>query len=431
MLTGLRSFAWALHQASFVVSVILFGPGPVLAEQNARVVPILGWRTIPENELTLARFQEMADMGLTHSLMDYSPDGNAKALDLAQQVGVQLFIGDSRYAASDTEFIQAVSEVRNHPALTGYTLSDEPSLPAFAELARIRRSLSGIDPHHWSYVNLLPTYASRGQLGGVEYLEYARRFVAEFEPEVLSFDHYPILKGDSLRSDYFQNLDWIRQASIETDIPFWAFALTCPHHPYPAPTEGSVRFQAWSNFAYGAKGLQYFTYWTPNPGTWDFHDAPIKLDGTRSAVYDLLQQFNKEIQRCAEILTDGRVVGVYHTAPLPTGTSPLDASCPVSSIDGGEAIVSVHRMPDGRRFIQLVNRCFTQPVVLSITPNSWIAKLEWHELGTGAKLIGEDETGLTLALQPGATAFLRVVTQPTLDLVIVGETDAELAPHRE
>lgn len=400
-----------VYSLSFIVSIILLSPRTVLAEQEQNVVPILGWRTIPENELTLARFQEMADMGITHSLMHYSPDGNAKALDLAQQVGVKLFIGDDRFAASDTEFQQAVRQIRNHPALAGYTLSDEPSLPAFAELTRIRRRLSNADPHHWSYVNLLPTYASREQLGGVDYLEHARRFVAEFEPEVLSFDHYPILKGDSLRGDYFQNLEWIRQAAMEANIPFWAFALTCPHHPYPAPTEGAVRFQAWSNFAYGAKGLQYFTYWTPNPGTWDFHDAPIKIDGTRSAVYDLLKQFNQETQRCAEILTNSRVVGVYHTAPLPTGTSPLDAACPVASIDGGEAIVSVLRMPDGRRFVQVVNRSFTQPATLTVTANSWIAKLQWHDLGTGAKLIREENEKTSIALQPGATAFFQVVSR--------------------
>ncbi len=406
-----RRSAWVLYQASFVISIVLFGACTVFAQQNKKVVPVLGWRTIPENELTLARFQEMADMGITHSLMDYSPAGNMKALELARQAGVKLFIGDARFAASDTDYQQAVSEFREHPALAGYTLSDEPSVPAFADLARLRRRLSNADPNHWSYVNLLPTYASRAQLGGVDYLEYTRRFVAEFEPKVLSFDHYAILKGNSLRGDYFQNLDWIRQAAMEADIPFWAFALTCPHHPYPEPTEGSVRFQAWSNFAYGAKGLQYFTYWTPNPGTWDFHDAPIKIDGTRSAVYDLLKQFNQEVQRCAEILTESRVLGVYHTAPLPTGTSPLDASCPVASIDGGEAIVSVRRMVNGRRFIQVVNRSFTEPVNLNVTPNSWIAKLRWHDLGTGAKLMGEEPKKTTVALQPGATAFFEILTK--------------------
>jgi hypothetical protein len=128
-------------------------------------------------------------------------------------------------------------------------------------------------------------------------------------------------------------------------------------------------------------------------------------------VYDLLKQFNQELQRCAEILTNSRVVGVYHTAALPTGTSPLDASCPVASIDGGEAIVSVHRMADGRRFVQIVNRSFTQPATLTVTANSWIAKLQWHDLGTGAKLMGEQNEKTSIAFQPGAAAFFQVVSR--------------------
>ncbi|UCD52928.1 MAG: hypothetical protein JSW27_09870, partial [Phycisphaerales bacterium] len=263
-------------------------------------VPILAWHSIPEDELSIDRFRELAGMGLTHSLMHYSPAGNARALDLAAQAGVKLFVGDGRFSQPGEELRRAAESYRDHPALAGYLLRDEPSVGAFAALATARDALKAIDPVHWSYVNLLPTYASPTQLGCATYPEHVRRFMLEFRPEVLSFDHYPILEGDRLRGDYFQNLEWIRQSSLEFGTPFWAFALTCPHKPYPMPTLGHIRFQTWSNFAYGAKGLQYFTYWTPQPGTWDFHDAPIKLDGTRSATWEILKAFNEEVQACAD-----------------------------------------------------------------------------------------------------------------------------------
>src|SRR6056297_2290936 len=98
------------------------------AHGDDAVVPILGWRTLSENELTLERFQEMKEMGLTHSLMSYSPEGNAKALDLGQQVGIKLFISDGRFAEGGDALRQAVQSYREHPALAGYNLRDEPSL---------------------------------------------------------------------------------------------------------------------------------------------------------------------------------------------------------------------------------------------------------------------------------------------------------------
>lgn len=371
-------------------------------------VPLVGWHSIPERELTLERFRELADMGLTHSLMHYSPAGNRKALDLAARTGVKLFLEDGRFEKPGAALEAAAREYRGHPALAGYSLRDEPSLPAFAGLAAVRDALQAVDPAHPSYVNLLPTYASAGQLGTDSYLGHVRRFLVEFRPEVLSFDHYPILEGDRLRGDFYQNLEWIRQASLEFGTPFWAFALTCPHKPYPRPTLGHLRLQAWSNFAYGARGLQYFTYWNPNPGTWDFHDAPIRLDGTRSPTYELLREFNRDVQACAGILLHSRVVGVYHTAPLPAGTQGLDAASPFRRIEGGEALVGLHVLPDGRRYALVVNRSFTRGVTLQLTGQDWVRDVTWAHPAHGGTLQGWKDGVARIELEPGAGAFLRL-----------------------
>ena len=371
-------------------------------------VPILGWHSIPENELSLDRFRELADMGLTHSLMHYSPAGNARALDWAAQTGVKLFVGDGRFRQPGADLRQAAESYRDHPALAGYLLRDEPSVGAFAALAASRDALAAVDPDHWSYVNLLPTYANATQLGCATYPEHVRRFMLEFRPEVLSFDHYCILEGDRLRGSYFQNLEWIRQISLEFGTPFWAFALTCPHKPYPMPTLGHIRFQAWSNFAYGAKGLQYFTYWTPQPGTWDFHDAPIRLDGTRSATWEMLKVFNRDVQACADIILNSRAVAVYHTEPLPAGTRGLDKSSPFSRIEGGEAIVAVHQMPDASRYALIVNRSFTQTVTLRLTLQDWVKDVRYTQRPPGAGFRALANRQATLRLPPGAPAFLRL-----------------------
>jgi len=390
-----------------VTAGCLAAPATDPGESPARV-PILGWHSIPESELSLDRFRELADMGLTHSLMHYSPAGNARALDFAAKTGVKLFVGDGRFSQPGDELEQAAESYRHHPALAGYLLRDEPAVGAFAALAAARDALKAIDPAHWSYVNLLPTYANATQLGCATYPEHVRRFMLEFRPEVLSYDHYSILEGDRLRGSYFQNLEWIRQNALEFDTPFWAFALTCPHKPYPMPTLGHIRFQAWSNFAYGAKGLQYFTYWTPQPGTWDFHDAPIRLDGTRSPTWETLKAFNEEVQACADIILNSRAVAVYHTEPLPAGTRGLDKSSPFSRIEGGEAIVAVHQMPDASRYALIVNRSFTQTVTLRLTLQDWVKNVTYTQRPPGAEFRTLTNRQATLRLPPGAPAFLRL-----------------------
>ncbi len=402
-----------LLEILLILLVVACGLAAPVADSNdsnepAVRVPILGWHSIPEGELSLDRFRQLADMGLTHSLMHYSPAGNARALELAAQAGVKLFVGDGRFGQPGEPLKEAVQAYRDHPALAGYLLRDEPSVADFASLAASRDALQAVDPDHWSYVNLLPTYANATQLGCATYPEHARRFMVEFRPDVLSFDHYPILEGDRLRKDFFQNLEWIRQASLEFGTPFWAFALTCPHKPYPTPTLGHIRLQTWSNFAYGAKGLQYFTYWTPKPGTWDFHDAPIRLDGTPSPTWELLKAFNQEVQACADIILESRAVAVYHTEPLPAGTRGLDASSPFARIDGGEALVGLHQLPDGQRYALVVNRSFTKPVTLRLALQDWVRNVGWTQRAGGAQFLGLADRHATLRLEPGAAAFLRL-----------------------
>ncbi len=371
-------------------------------------IPILAWHSIPESELSLARFEELAGMGITHSLMHYSPEGTARALDLAARVGVQQFVGDARLSQPGEPLTQAVNAWKDHPALAGYSLRDEPSAPDFAALAAARDALFRLDPRHPSYVNLFPTYASSAQLGTSSYPEYLRAFMVEFRPQLLSFDHYPVLEGDRLREDYYQNLEWIRQASEEFKVPFWAFALACAHKPYPMPSLPHIRLQAWSNFAYGARGLQYFTYWTPRPGTWDFHDAPIREDGTRSPTYDLLRSFNRELQGSSDWILNSRVTGVFHTGARPQGTRGPDDSCPFREVNGGDALIGVFQSTTGRRHTLVVNRSLTQSATLTLHLQPWVRSITAGPPLSGSRVSGVSGKDFAVSLEPGSAAWLQI-----------------------
>ncbi|MFH1740400.1 MAG: hypothetical protein ABIH23_15435, partial [bacterium] len=405
-----------MHQKQFgrnlaLLSVFTFCTSMTQTGNAQDSVPIMGWHSIPASEVSLERFKEMAGAGFTHSFMGYDAETNLRALDFAQQAGMKLIIQDARFFEDEDTLEKAVRGYKNHPALEAYGLRDEPGAAAFEQLATVRNRLKKADPNHWSYVNLYPNYADAEQLQTPTYTEHVRRFQLTFRPEILSYDHYCILDDGTYRPQYYENLEIIRSSALEFNVPFWAFTLSVPFKPYPMPTDGHLRFQVWSIFAYGAKGLQYFTYWTPKPGTWDFHDAPIGLDGTRSPTYDLAKVLNADVQVYATLFMNSSVTAVYHTEPLPNGTKGLDESAPFTAVEGGEALIAVHVLPDKRRYAIVVNRSFTNPVHLTLTKNRNLKSIGRATLPTGAvhtlDVCAENPT-FSLSLSAGDAALLEL-----------------------
>ena len=57
---------------------------------------------------------------------------------------------------------------------------------------------------------------------------------------------------------------------------------------------GSLRLQVYANLAYGAKGIQYYTYWTPKAhDNYDYHDGPISYTGEKTKTYSLVKSMNR------------------------------------------------------------------------------------------------------------------------------------------
>ncbi|MBN1293375.1 MAG: beta-galactosidase, partial [Candidatus Latescibacteria bacterium] len=256
-------------------------------------MPIHAWIGPPAEQTSYARYKELADAGFTHSFSGF-PDADAmqKALDVAKAAGIQLFVHIPELK-SDPE--GTVKRFKDHPALAGYHLRDEPNAKDFPELAAWVQRIRAVDDDHFCYINLFPNYASAEQLGNPSYREHVELFVKTVPVQVLSFDHYPVMtKG--LRPEWSENLEIISEAARKAGKPFWAFALAVAHDPYPIPSIDHLRLQVYSNLAYGAQGIQYFTYWTPKSTRWNFHEGPIDFNGKRTVVYDRVKKVNEEIR---------------------------------------------------------------------------------------------------------------------------------------
>jgi hypothetical protein len=161
--------------------------------------------------------------------------------------------------------------------------------------------------------------------------------------------------------------------------------------------------QVFSDLAYGAQGIQYFTYWTPYDTVWKFNNAPVSLEGKRTDSYDRVKQMNEEIKSLSYVFLGAKVITIAHTGnPVPTGTKPLSGlPSPVKelSTEGSGAVVSVLKNRKDN-YLVVVNRDFLKPMKLTIECDKDVYKINKD----GSK-VAADVYQKTLEIEPGDIAI--------------------------
>ena len=364
-------------------------------------IPILAWGGPPESETSAARYRELADAGFTHNFSGFSSIAKmTEALNVAQAAGIMQFVSIPELEKSPEDVARRLKE---HPALAGYYLRDEPPASEFEKLGAWAQRIVAVDPAHPCYLNLFPNYATVEQLGTATYPEYVAQFIAKIPVKFISFDHYPVT-GDSLRAEWYENLEQVSSAAREAGKPFWAFALAVAHNPYPVATLAHLRLQVFSNLAYGAQGIQYFTYWTSKSDVWNFHEAPIGTDGKKTVVYDRVKQVNSEIRGLTPVFLHSKVLHHDHTGALPRGTHAYKPEAPLAGIKTEAAGALVSHLANGkRRFLAIVNRDFLKDMPLTVTLDGSAKVSEFGKNGTTEEISGRE---WTRSLAPGDIAVL-------------------------
>jgi len=336
--------------------------------------PILAWYSIrPDAEQTTERYQELAEAGFNISFSHFATRQEiANALNACRGTGVKLML-TTQDLEKEEHTGTVVNQFKNDEMVAGWFLRDEPTPHSFQELKKFKERILSFDSKHMLYLNLLPNYVSLDYLGTSSYREYIRKFVDDIDLGFFSYDHYPVVihNGDTIvRPLFYSNLEDALAVSQSTGEPFWAFALSTAHDPYPTATKEMLRLEVFSNLAYGAQGIQYFTYWNPgNTGTWNFNTAPISLDGHKTHVWYLVRELNKEIQQLAPVFLGAKVIDVSHTGKaIPQGTHPLKSlPLPITGIQSdGEGVVVSHLKNAGKEYLMIVNRDLHHPQTVTI-----------------------------------------------------------------
>ena len=153
----------------------------------------------------------------------------------------------------------------------GFQIADEPNVSSFNTVATLVADAKANGK--MAFVNLLPNYATPEQLGAETYRDYVDIFMKVVQPNMLCMDHYPqfdqATTGNATKAGYISNLLVLREAaaSVEPNIPFWNFFNAMPFNQASQfdVSEAELRWQIYTSLAIGAKGVLYFSYWTP-PG---------------------------------------------------------------------------------------------------------------------------------------------------------------------
>jgi len=381
------------------------------------------WCGPPLDEFDDAHAAEVAAAGFTvmgpPCTGGFDGPRNLRMLDVAQRHGLLAIVSDHRFDRAQVRspdwpdaLNAAVAEYRAHPALGGYFVIDEPVVKDFADVAAVVGALRAADPTRLAYVNLLPDYIPPDALGAPTYRDYVDQFVSTVHPQLLSYDYYPF-GTEKDRSTFFVNLGTIRAAALANDLPFMLIVLAMPHGPYRDPSEAELAWQTHHALAYGARGVSYYTYWTPSKDQWKSQYGLIE-DGRPTLHYFQVARLNRELRALASALDGFFSIAVADSAgtigiPFPIG--------PIDGIDGGQITVGLFGDGAGRLAALLVNRDYRYGVTAQLHLHAAAPPPLQFDADTNAWL---PSTTLAIPLAPGGARLLRWDPAPATHAALSG-----------
>jgi len=266
-----------------------------------------GWLSPPPEFTDSTHVADYVDAGMNVLLPAWRDSGLAadtqERLRLAHARGALCIAWDRRFRQVDpanpatiAPLDSVVALFKDDPGFLAYYLGDEPDTSRLPLIARFFALLAERDPAHpgWNNLSGRSSFASQA-----DFLASLRRYVATVHPKVLCADHYDLLTGRD-RGLAVANAQGLAQVARESGLPFWGIVLGIGHEPFREPNEGGMRWQIATLLAYGARGIGWFTYWTPDfDPRYEWQPALVDTAGRRTARHALARR----------VLGDTRAIG--------------------------------------------------------------------------------------------------------------------------
>lgn len=325
---------------------------------------------------------------------------------------------------------QTIFAAGTNPAVAGYFIMDEPGLKDFPVLAKAVATVKKYAPGKFAYINLFPDYATIGatnksQLGTSNYTEYLEHFVAEVNPQALSYDNYRVqqsedLKRPNLAASYYHNLLEVRRVAQKHELPYLNIVSANQIRPTtPIPSPANLLFQAYTTLAAGYRGVGWYTYFAAGYGY-----APIDSSGSKSPTWAYLQQVNAQVLTLAPIMCRLTSTGVYFTSPAPADGLPLlPGEIVTAVICSSPIMVGEFRHTNGDRYVMFVNLSLERSAKISITFKSPFDAIQIMSAVDGSLSTFNQTNDLWLAAGQGV--LLKTAVARPGDPIRIGRTFKE------
>lgn len=346
---------------------------PVNDSWNPSKFPISFWCAPPSALSNVKYYRQIAEAGFTYVMPPCDGGAtearNRRILSSATAVGLKVFIQDQRMPANLDQGSQGRSRLNaivaayaNSPALAGYIVTDEPNARLFPGLASVVSYLRSKDPQHPAFINLYPNYANSHQLGTPNYQSYLRNYIERVNPAFISYDHYSFVNG-SEPVGFIENLAIVSRIASQYSLPFWQIVQEVPLGSYGQLTESEKRWEALQSLAYGAKGLFWYTYWTPPGSTNSAGPAMVDKSGNLTPGYYEVKRINAEVSAFGRYLLSAHLVQVLNGFQ---GSSPTKSPAVIVS---GNVTAGVFRTPN-HIYVLIANRNFRSSSDVTFTFNA-------------------------------------------------------------
>ncbi len=200
-----------------------------------------------------------------------------------------------------TKYDEAAKNFKDHPAIWGIDIGDEPSALDFPHYGKIMDRVKKLFPNQFPYLNLYPNYASVAkntdsqtinQLGTTTYEQHIAAYCKNVAANYLCYDFY-MYSTDVNRA--YDNLRVVADACQATNRSMWIVLQVNSDKEKLWISENQLRFQAYTAMAFGAENIIWACY---TAGWW--HNQVVDSTGKKTQQYEKLKKVNGEILTLGE-----------------------------------------------------------------------------------------------------------------------------------
>lgn len=285
-------------------------------------------------ELSLCGFNcVMLQLPKAYSTVKQQASYIESAINVCKQCSLVPFIRTSALLTATGVNTELVKELADNNSLGGWWLPT----PTYSEVMNSTSSASSPGDiykdiwekdkdtsrvrKHIIIMNALPNTTD-------SYQKYLETFQSSIKPSLWGIDAITSFADEKQAqwkhfdlNIFFRDLEILSLVSRYCGRPFW-YTVRCMAYtnkktnkatPYPSLVE--MRFSAFAALAYGAQGLQYWSYrQLSNNNDFDYTAAPVDANGQKvTAIWNAVQQINWEIRRLNSVFFESEVIQVRHT----------------------------------------------------------------------------------------------------------------------